>query len=472
MVPLLIFHMVFSVYAQTCIEFSLPKPGVPIFEPYCTIAVTSTCPAVSRVEFSAEFIPQGAQTAVTQLLGAITRPPYKMKWRIGDIPDQHYRGMTIIARAEIPGAADQYIRREGIFPLRKSLQRTKKIFPYSYAGFEIPSTYTYSFNNTPAPIDASVWLMWNEKELSITIDVNDSSFLVDDPAGMHVSSGVEILLAPGLNRNPFPDESTVSWFIPLSGPSQRRKFKPQFNEDGRFEINAVTRGNNHEYSVEMFELSGYTINLQVPREVFGNVIPDILGCNVLLKIATTDGATETISLVDGSRYEMYSPAFWYTFHRKSKPFFLWWPVLWSAFFLLGLIVTLALYSLVSRLRKKDSSVNIGHNEEDKKLFEQIHLVVDEKLIQKDFSLQAVVDHVGVDKSKSSRFIKRMTGMSFQRYLMHCRVKLAQERLRSSKSSEAAIADLCGFADVNEMEKYFMKFCRTTPYKFRTEQQIT
>jgi transcriptional regulator GlxA family with amidase domain len=56
--------------------------------------------------------------------------------------------------------------------------------------------------------------------------------------------------------------------------------------------------------------------------------------------------------------------------------------------------------------------------------------------------------------------------------MRLRVEVARERLRSSNASETAVADLCGFKDVNEMETYFWKFHRTTPYKYRMEQQVT
>jgi transcriptional regulator GlxA family with amidase domain len=56
--------------------------------------------------------------------------------------------------------------------------------------------------------------------------------------------------------------------------------------------------------------------------------------------------------------------------------------------------------------------------------------------------------------------------------MRSRIEIAKERLRSSNSSEAAIADMCGFKSVSEMEKYFRRFCHTSPYKYRVEQQVT
>jgi transcriptional regulator GlxA family with amidase domain len=55
--------------------------------------------------------------------------------------------------------------------------------------------------------------------------------------------------------------------------------------------------------------------------------------------------------------------------------------------------------------------------------------------------------------------------------MALRIEIAKERLRSSHSSVASIAESCGFKNVSEMEKYFSKFCRITPLKYRKENQV-
>jgi len=40
----------------------------------------------------------------------------------------------------------------------------------------------------------------------------------------------------------------------------------------------------------------------------------------------------------------------------------------------------------------------------------------------------------------------------------------------SPKSEKSIAESCGFKNVTEMEKYFSGFNRTTPHRFRKENQ--
>ena len=71
-----------------------------------------------------------------------------------------------------------------------------------------------------------------------------------------------------------------------------------------------------------------------------------------------------------------------------------------------------------------------------------------------------------------RLLKKYAGQPFHPYLAGLRIAVAKERLRSSNANEATVAELCGFRNVEEMERMFLKYSRTTPYKFRLEQQVT
>jgi transcriptional regulator GlxA family with amidase domain len=63
-------------------------------------------------------------------------------------------------------------------------------------------------------------------------------------------------------------------------------------------------------------------------------------------------------------------------------------------------------------------------------------------------------------------------MSFMNYAMYLRTEIVRERLRSSFSSEASIAENCGFRNVKEMDRWFRRFHHMTPQNFRREQQVT
>ena len=65
-----------------------------------------------------------------------------------------------------------------------------------------------------------------------------------------------------------------------------------------------------------------------------------------------------------------------------------------------------------------------------------------------------------------------SGVDHEEQRIRRSIEIAGERLRSSHFSETSIAASCGFSGMGELEKYFKKFCRTTPYKFREEYQVT
>jgi two-component system response regulator YesN len=115
--------------------------------------------------------------------------------------------------------------------------------------------------------------------------------------------------------------------------------------------------------------------------------------------------------------------------------------------------------------------NFERSEEERGVFERVNSVIEQELIRKDLTIDQIAEKCKMEPHELNGLIKRNTGFSFVNYLLFCRTEVAKERLRSSRSSEKSIADLCGFSSAMEMEKCFAKFHRTTPYKFRSQQQV-
>jgi transcriptional regulator GlxA family with amidase domain len=86
-------------------------------------------------------------------------------------------------------------------------------------------------------------------------------------------------------------------------------------------------------------------------------------------------------------------------------------------------------------------------------------------------LHWIAQKLDLQAQQVEHLIKKHKGKSFKDYIMFLRIEIAKERLRSSHASEKSIAESCGFKNVIEMEKYFFRFCRITPYKFRKENQV-
>jgi len=79
--------------------------------------------------------------------------------------------------------------------------------------------------------------------------------------------------------------------------------------------------------------------------------------------------------------------------------------------------------------------------------------------------------MGINAKKIESIIKKNKQKNFKDFIMSLRIEIVKERLRSSHASEINIAESCGFKNISEMEKYFKKFCHTTPYNYRKENQV-
>ena len=139
----------------------------------------------------------------------------------------------------------------------------------------------------------------------------------------------------------------------------------------------------------------------------------------------------------------------------------------------GLVVTLIAGIIVLFVRRKSVTFEkFEQSEEEKKLSDQIYQIIDESVTRKDLTVAGVGEKLSMAPGRVEKLIRKHKGKTFREFIMFLRIEIAKERLRSSHSSETSIAESCGFKNVAEMEKYFKKFCRTTPFAFRKENQVT
>ncbi|MDG5814541.1 helix-turn-helix domain-containing protein [Chitinispirillales bacterium ANBcel5] len=439
-------------------------------EPACTIAVEVLCEEIKHVEFSASYFPYGSEEAQTTSLGLIDRPPFKMIWNTQNIPNQYFVGATLFAEGTTEDGDVEVVSFEGVFPFHNRFDYDFNLIPFAYTGSSRGPENALPFE-MPISMSASAWFHWNEKELVVSVEVRDPAFYSNSSKNFRHNNGVEIMFDVGNRKLPYPDHNTLFYFVPIDGSPYKVNYQPQYSQDGEFRITTHTESIDYSYKLKKREFNGYTVMLSIPAEAFGDEIPDTLGANVVLKITGEDGDQQNISLVPGSAYQIYSPAFWDRLYIQPKPLLMNRFVLWAIYFLIGLLLTFLGYAVHYLLRKPQMVKKFERSEEELEQFETLRSVISDELTNKTLSIEYVSKLVGVSVSKINAIIKTHTGHTFSSYLMQCRVEIARERLRSSRSSEASIAEQCGFKDVNEMEKYFVKFYHTTPYKFRSEQQV-
>jgi AraC-like DNA-binding protein len=261
--------------------------------------------------------------------------------------------------------------------------------------------------------------------------------------------------------------------VPLHGAAFRRFYVPRFERDGRFVLTTDVKKYPHEVALTKVDFKGWEIKCSMPTSLFGSVIPDKLGCNIIAKVSGDSGTTGDYSWVTESALQMFAPIRWGGLRLKSRPITQNPWTVWFACFAAGFVVTTGGWYLVRRVRRRpDSVARLEINEQQKALLERFKRSVEERITDTGLTIDEIATELSVPAKAINRLLKRYLGQTFHTYLMRERLAIAKERLRSSNSSEISIADQCGFVDVNEMEKVFLRFLHTTPFKYRSEQQVT
>ncbi|MFP4013841.1 MAG: helix-turn-helix domain-containing protein [Chitinispirillaceae bacterium] len=456
---------------EECISFASPLSGSVISTPSCTISLRTECDDIEQVEFKARYIPEGSDNKSVASLRTISRPPYKLIWNTSNLPNQLFTGIDLLAEATMGDGEIQLATQEGIFLNHNPVPQRQK--PVHYTNrlndpFVAENAIHFPFNDSQKQGYAN--LFWNEKELIVQLRLEDSTFYSNQPGKILYEEGMELLIDPNRSKSPYPSDSTLFLVVPLEGVPYRINYKTEFSPNGQFKLSPVSTRIDYDFSVDLREFKGFSVNLAIPKEAFGGSIPDTLGCNIILRTFNPNGPVNKYSLAGGNRHEMYSPVFWPDYHKVKKPILMNKAVQWGIFYLAGLIIVLICYVVfLNLISSKHKSTQ--YTDEEKGLFDRVKSIIEQELIKKDLDGTYIAKRAGLTPQKLSLLIKKHSGISFANYLMYCRAEVAKERLRSSRSSESSIADLCGFSSAAEMEKYFLKFYHTTPYKFRMEQQV-
>jgi len=454
-----------------CLTFESPLAGNVYSAPSCTVSLNVDCGNVSRVELQARYHPENSDSAVIVSLGSISRPPYKLIWNTSNLPNQLFTGIGILAEAMLPNGTTHIARQEGIFLTHNPVRRTASPIPYSPSASSVNTeAFARKFDMGDPQKSATSVIAWNEKELTVHVAVKDPSFYSNQPGRNIADAGLEILIDPARRRSPHPGNGTLFFVVPLSGSPYKINYSAEIN-GGAFRLVPQTSSTGCQYNVGRSEFKGYTIGLSIPKEAFGRAIPDTIACNMVLRVLDNQGQVQKISLSGGNVFEMYSPFCWPDYYRLNKPLLMNAGLQWFIFSAAGFLLALGIYLLISKLRKPHLLSSFERSEEEKVVFERVNSVIEQELIRKDLKIDYVAGKCDMEPQALNGLIKRCTGFSFINYLQFCRTEVAKERLRSSRSSEKSIADLCGFTSAMEMEKCFAKFHHTTPYKFRAQHQV-
>lgn len=92
--------------------------------------------------------------------------------------------------------------------------------------------------------------------------------------------------------------------------------------------------------------------------------------------------------------------------------------------------------------------------------------IHESFTNSDLSLQDVLDHVHMSKSRFSELFKQTTGMTYLKYLNFVRATAVRRALVTENDTIAVISESNGFSEVQKMTRVFNDIYGMSPTKYR------
>jgi len=469
---LLVSFLTVLAYSQDCIQFVSPKPGKIVSSPLCTLSLETTCTDIYKIELQARYFSGNSDTATVVSLGSKNRSPYEFVWDLSTIPNQLFAGVAFLAEGYKHNGEIVVIKREGVFLAHQPVNYEKRKLDYEYSGTKTLTgdTITIPGNRSNLKIRSSVY--WNEKYLTFIIDVEDPFFNSNMSKNVLSDIGAEIVIDPSISRKPCPGKDIVAFSIPLFGIPYRLSYKPTFDDSGSFKMISSSTPCDFPYTVLKDDYKGYKIYFPIPKKIISDTLPDSLSCNIVLKVLNENNQLTRVSWVKSGTFDSHSPLLFNTLIRTPKPLMKNLQLIGSITFIAGLLLAFLCGLIIRIIRKPKVKKAIEKTESEQKLFDNLKEAIDRQVTYKNLNSDIVARELHISTKKMNNLIKNLTGLTFQNFLMYARIEIAKERLRSSYCNESTIADACGFTDENEMNKYFLKFERTTPVKYRQKQQVT
>ncbi len=463
----------FPLFSQTsdtsCLILEAPKQGNTIASPTCTVSVRA-CSKVSSIQFRAQYKNPGKAADTTVFIGSIANPPFKFSWNIDQMPNVLYQGITLTADAMLRNGMRQSISKQGIFFAHKSIIRPTTFIKFGSEASSQLFTQSRSSDRFPATVQAFSY--YDNSRIHFTVKTMSAITFSTQPSASLSDWGVDIGIDTRLSMQSYPSDSVLFISFNLNGNAEQTVFKPIRGADGSFTIAKLKKSIQCPFELTKDDAKGFTMEIDIPKELTGSIVPDSFSCNMIVKLPGDSASPAIVSWANAVGNNAYCPVVWSTVRLRPPPFYHVRIYQWLLAFGAGMICVVLVGFIISLINKRSTTFEqFEQTEDEKKVTDQIYQYLEETITKKDISLAWLAQKLDMAPKRIERLLKKFKRKSFKDYVMVLRIEIAKERLRSSHASEKSIADSCGFKNVTEMEKYFVKFCRTTPYKFRKDNQV-
>jgi AraC-like DNA-binding protein len=460
----------------SCIRIVSPRQGAIITAPMCTLEVESDCARGVSIALRAQYSPADKKSIEIMPLGTISREPYKVLWDLSNVPNQFFAGVTFYAEAKTSGdSVAALVELQGVFLAHRPLQiPSQRMWYYGAPTIgERPLREYIRFQSSDSLVSARVLPLYDSKGLRFQIKVESPLFTTSLPQDKLTSLGVAVLIDCKNTHRPYPTTDECIVVVPLSGEAFRLVHEPVSTPSGSFEVRRTPQPYTPPVTIKSTDFRGYTVEIQVPNnELPAGGLADSIAFNAIVKYVDRTGKSCELAWGSGVGTDLYSPITWGTLQLDSSARMARWALLFFGSFGGTLALTFLVGFVIPTMRKRTPVVKFEESEEAKTDFIDIAERIQNSITKKDLSVEMISSDIKLETRAVGRLVKKFAGESFTDYLMRSRVELAKERLRSSHTSEAFVADSSGFKSVAEMEKYFVKFAHTSPYKFRQEFHVS
>ncbi len=401
----------------------------------------------------------------TDTLGTFSHPPYKAIWNCKDIPDQdqmhlqpgyvlfHKSGLKIIS----PPLAHRWV-----------LDRKMEISKKKYHGYQKDAPDTSSIDGniqdwktiSAAKIGNIGYykVFWCGKNIFLAARIFDSSVTYNDFVELHFDlynnknsfAGINhrsIRFGPKLRSNCFTVNLTDSGFVLADSVNVL------ISREMRWAKKIYSDGYSIEVSVPIFVLS----DLQYP--------PKTIGFDV--SVIDVDEHSNEEFFVSWSGSEItnrYNPSQWGNLVLEQAMYPLRMVVV-SGFILFLIIISIIIgFQLIQY--QKNRKIEQTYQKEYSEFMNSILECIQKSLYDPQLSPSTIANSLSCTTEEIISRIQNEAECTFEQFVCFHKIKLARALLRETDQSLEKIAEMTGFRNVEDFNRFFSEATRSTPQKYR------
>jgi AraC-like DNA-binding protein len=440
-----------------------------------------TCEVLPRMPVDSVMLLVRHSQTVTDTLGVVKDPPYRLDWNCASVPDQD---QTHLQFGYVLYCGDSLIVNAPPLPHRWSLDRGKRAASkksyligrqnIAFGEFEVDGGLSKWKGIKGADIGGGAYfkMAWAGAALRFIARVPDSSITAQDFVELHIDMRRDRAQFPGINHRS----------IRFSPRTRAITFVGEFVDGAyaRSDSAAMLIADEMDWKAAL-DSAGYTVEAAIPFAVLSDltVIPPAIGVDV--SVMNVDTATSTANNGDGGidntatpsatsfhswsgaeRFTRYSPKNWGTANIEIASLAIRLAMIALMIFMGIALIAVFVYLFLSHSQEEKQLRLEVKAEENSPITDAIVDCVDRRLSDAGFGIGDVLKEIDKTEEEVNGALTRDMDCTFEQLLTFRRIKRSQRLMRSEELSVEKIAALCGFADVSTYKEQYKSRMNVDP----------